>query len=170
MDWNKFMAALRAEGVSEITLKFGNIGNMVNDQESLKVDKKPDDTSAQIISNTTAAADNDFVCTETKPVEVVPKKEDGRIIVFRKEHPNWFTLYEVAPKCSITASALYKLAKTYLTPTKKVGKTVFYDFEDFWLKRKLYEDDIIKHDGDRQGNVKFIADTIEKMFVDRRTN
>lgn len=151
MDWNKFMQALQESGVEEITLKFRENKVVTDSKRFVSIEKK--EPSVKI--------------TEQKSVESKPEKPEhinDAFVSFRKQNPNWHTVQELSEATEFCRSMISGLISEYNTPSKKIGKKVLYDTESFWISRQTYEDDIIRNDGHRQGNVKFIANQIAKLI------
>ena len=149
MDWNKFMSALQEAGVEEITLKFRENKVTTDNKQFISITKE--EPAAQL--------------TEQKPVESKSAKPNSNevFVSFREQNPNWHTVKELSEVTQFCPSMISGLIREYNTPSKKIGKKVLYDTESFWVSRQTYEDDIIRHDGQRQGNVKFIANQIAKL-------
>lgn len=151
MDWNKFMSALQEAGVEEITLKFRENKVVTDNKQFISITKeepvqvKEQKSSSEEISK--------------------PAKQNSQeaFVSFREQNPNWHTVQELSEVTQFCPSMISGLIREYNTPSKKIGKRVLYDTESFWASRQTYEDDIVRHDGQRQGNVKFIANQIAKL-------
>jgi RNA-binding protein YlmH len=151
MDWNKFMQALQESGVEEITLKF---------RENV-ADKS---TTKKVVSY------EDITCAKSEQVVQPEKTKQPKVSnsdalkQFRENHKHWNTVYEICDATGFSHSAILNLLKEYEVPSEKFGKVVLHDTEAFWVARQTYEDDIIAHDGERQGNVKFVGTELSKLI------
>ena len=149
MDWNKFMSALQEAGVEEITLKFRENKVTPDNKQFISIEKETPVVQVK----------------EQKSEEISKPKQNSQeeFVSFREQNPNWHTVQEISEATEFCPSMISGLIREYNTPSKKIGKKILYDTESFWISRQTYEDDIIRNDGQRQGNVKFIGNQIAKL-------
>lgn len=145
MDWNMFFEELKKAGVVEVSLRFSETKTTT---EKVVVENNQKEITQHV---------------ET-PVEEKTEEKTQAVLDFQKSNPTWFTALDFSKACDMDKIHIYKLLKAYGTPFQKIGKTFVYDGELFALSRFEFEDDIIKHDGDRRGNVKFIYPALEKLL------
>lgn len=159
MDWNKFMSALRESGVSEITLKFDN-----NEKKFVNYDSTGYKKAKVEVPTEPEVAETRIATPPTERKFRNTLSEDAKLEAFKKAHPNWFTVKQISNATEMDVSYITSLVKQYATPNEKCGRRSFYDVEDLWLKRSIYEDDIIRNDGQRPGPVKFVGDRLSAML------
>ena len=158
MDWNKFMQALQDSGVEEITLKFRETKTTSTTKKIISHDQKKEDVTDDgysVEQNNSAPAKTRTV-TETNVLALK---------VFRENNKNWHTSEEYCEATGFSHSMINKLLREHNVSKKKIGRVVLHNTEQFWLERQVYEEDILQHDGARQGNVKFIGSELSKLIT-----
>ena len=140
MDIKELVKLLKDSGVTEITLKFKETN-----------EKK----------NTEAVPEQK---TQIAKPEIEEKKKETEEL-FKRENPAFRSKEDIANCCNISSQMVDLLLKQSSVPTKKCGRKTFVNVEDLYLYRASYEEDIIKHDGERPGGVKFIAQKLASMVM-----
>lgn len=158
MDWNKFMQALQDSGVEEITLKFRETKSMSSTKKIISHDQKKEDD---------ADDDGSIQQNSDAPVKTKTVTETNALAmkVFRENNKNWHTADEYCEATGFSHSMINKLLREHNIPKKKIGRVMLHNTEQFWLERQVYEEDILRHDGERQGNVKFIGSELSKLIT-----
>lgn len=155
MDWNQIMQGLRENGVVKVSFEFGEKSPIeINIDENNNIINNDQETGGLEHSDT---------------VKKRRSKNDNPIVVqFKKNNDGWMTFDEISAACGMSKNYLLLFANNNNIQIKKVNGIRFINAIDLWVARTKFEEDIVKNDGDRKGNVKFFADLLASYLDKHR--